>query len=303
MIPQLGLVCITCSDEVRYRAMTRKRLLEFDEEIQRAMLRQLYVDNLGNLLGALHYCVREGIRLYRFTAKLFPFVDMELGREVMHEMADEIAAVGAVAHIHQIRLVVHPEQFVVLNSENPTVIDNSIKILTSQAEVMDLLGLPHSPWAMMEIHGGKGGQAERLVETIGRLPEGVRTRLALENDEHIYSAAEILHICQAAYVPMVFDAHHHIVSERLDSYEHESVAEMVAAARETWTDPTWQVVHISNGRDHFADRRHHDLIMDMPSSYAAVPWIEVEAKAKEIAIAKLRAEWEPIREHYAFQRS
>jgi UV DNA damage endonuclease len=41
----------------------------------------------------------------------------------------------------------------------------------------------------------------------------------------------------------------------------------------------------------FADPRHSDLITAMPNSYYDAPWIEVEAKFKELAIDKLRAEW------------
>ncbi len=43
-LPQLGLVCITASDAVRYRALTRKRLLQFDDAEQKRMLRELYAD-------------------------------------------------------------------------------------------------------------------------------------------------------------------------------------------------------------------------------------------------------------------
>ncbi|HYP02510.1 MAG TPA: hypothetical protein VER76_20130, partial [Pyrinomonadaceae bacterium] len=124
-----------------------------------------------------------------------------------------------------------------------------------------------------------------------RLPEGVRTRLALENDEYAYSAAQILEVCRAARVPMVFDAHHHVCREKLTSYEDESVAYYLAAARETWPVAEWQLVHISNGRERFNDRHHSDFITEMPSSYARAPWIEVEAKQKELAIEKLRAGW------------
>ncbi|MGB8508562.1 MAG: hypothetical protein WCD76_09165, partial [Pyrinomonadaceae bacterium] len=82
-----------------------------------------------------------------------------------------------------------------------------------------------------------------------------------------------------------------IVHEKLDSYDHPSVAEMVAAARTTWPVPEWQLVHISNGREAFGDRHHSDLITTMPAAYRDVPWIEVEAKEKELAVGKLQAEW------------
>jgi UV DNA damage endonuclease len=289
--PRLGLVCITHSDEVRYRALTRKRLLQLDSAAQAETLRALYADNLARLNCALDFCQARGLRLYRMTSGLFPFADDPAGADILGEFSEEVARTGRRAAELGIRLVLHPDQFVVLNSDSPQTIANSVKILQTHARVMDMLEQPRTPWALMEIHGGKGGRLERLVEEVGRLPEGVRTRIAFENDEYIYSAEEILEVCRRAGVPMVFDAHHHVVHERLDSYEHPSVAEMVAAARETWPVPEWQLVHISNGREAFADRHHSDLIDVMPSAYLRVPWIEVEAKHKELAIDKLAAEW------------
>lgn len=127
------------------------------------------------------------------------------------------------------------------------------------------------------------------MEAIARLPEAIRLRLGLENDEYAYSAREIYEICMASGVPMIFDAHHHIVHEGLSSYEDPSIAEMLAKARATWAKPEHQLVHISNGRTAFDDRSHADLIEVMPSAFANAPWIEIEAKHKEEAIRKLRA--------------
>jgi UV DNA damage endonuclease len=289
--PNLGLVCITNSDEVRYRTVTRKRLLQFDGEGQKRLLRDLYAANLTRLGGALDFCAGRGLRLYRMTSGLFPFADDEAGSDVLEEFAEELRRTGARAAGLGIRLVLHPDQFVVLSSDSPQTVANSVKILESHARVMDMLGQPRSPWALIEIHGGKGGRADRLVEQIGLLPEAVRSRVAFENDEYIYSAAEILDVCRRAGVPMVFDAHHHVVHEGLDSYDHPSVGEMVEAARATWRRPEWQLAHISNGRESFRDRHHSDLVESMPAAYRRVPWIEVEAKHKELAIERLRAGW------------
>lgn len=292
-LPQLGLVCITASDAVRYRTLTRKRLLQLTELEQVQVLRDLYADNLQRLNRALDFCVTHRIHLYRITSALFPFTDEPVGQTVLSELTEALRVTGDRADALQIRLVLHPDQFVVLNSDKPTVIENSIKVLSTHARMMDLLGQPRSPWALMNIHGGKGDRAERLVEVIRSLPDAIRHRLTLENDEFTYSAAEILAVCQAAGIPMVFDAHHHVIHEHLDTYEDNSVAEMLAAARSTWAHPDWQLVHISNGCDSFADQRHSDLITAMPSAYRHAPWIEVEAKQKEVAIAKLQQEWLP----------
>jgi len=289
--PELGLVCITTTDAVRYRALTRKRLLQFDAPEQKRMLRELYADNLVRLNRALDFCSERGLKLYRLTSGLFPFADDEAGADVLAEFDEAARKTGERATTLGIRLVIHPDQFVVLSSDSEEVVANSIKILRSHARVFDMLAQPRTSWAVMEIHGGKGDRAARLVEVIRSLPEEIRARLALENDEYAYNAEQILEVCRAAGVPMVFDAHHHVCRERLDSYEHESVAHYLAAARETWPVPEWQLVHISNGRTAFNDRHHSDLITDMPTSYRRAPWIEVEAKQKELAIEKLRAEW------------
>jgi UV DNA damage endonuclease len=157
------------------------------------------------------------------------------------------------------------------------------------ADILDLLRQPRSPWSIMEIHGGKSGRADELVAAIAALPDAIRARLALENDEYAYGAEEIAGICERSGVPMVLDAHHHIVHDKLASYDDPSVGAMLRRARATWPDPAQQLVHISNGRDGFNDRQHADLITTMPASYREAPWIEIEAKHKELAIRGLHA--------------
>lgn len=290
-LPQLGLVCITIGDRVRYRTVTRKRLLQFSEPEQATLLRALYAENITRLNGALDFCSAHSIRLYRFPTNIFPFADTPLGADVLSTFSAELWQIGQRAIALGIRMVVHPDQFIVLSSESPQVVANSLVMLQAQGWFMDLLGQPRSPWALIEIHGGKGGRGKELVNVIRDLPDAVRLRLGLENDEYAYSAQAILDVCQAVGVPMIFDAHHHICKGKLDNYEDPSIAEMIEAARHTWPDPTWQIVHLSNGRARFGDRSHSDLITALPSAYANLPWIEVEAKHKEAAISQLRSDW------------
>lgn len=287
----LGLVCITHSEDVRYKTVTRKCLLSFDEEAQRETLRNLYHENIARLKRAVEYCLANNINLYRMTSALFPFSDEAVGAAILEEFADELAAIGTSATEQGLRLVLHPDQFVVLSSDSEAVVENSVKILRMHAKTMDLLRQPRSEWSAMTIHGGKSDRAERMVENIKKLPEEIRSRIVLENDEYTYSSDEILDICRRARVPMIFDAHHHICHEGLDAYDSESVERAFWAARATWTNPEYQMVHISNGRERFGDRAHSDLIFTMPKVFRYAPWIEVEAKHKELAITKLHIEW------------
>jgi UV DNA damage endonuclease len=258
---------------------------------RRAALTEIYESNIRTLRKAVEFCLRNEFGLYRISASLFPFADTPFGFHILKNCAAELRQIGRRALDARLRLVNHPDQYVVLNSESPAVVHNSLTILDAQAAVFDLLEQPRSPWAAIEIHGGKSGRGPSLIHTVRQLDEPIRARLVLENDERAFGAADMLAICQEAGVPMVFDAHHHVVHERLSSYEHPSVAYYLNAAQKTWPDPAWQLVHISNGRDSFLDPAHSDMITVMPSAYRNAPYIEVEAKGKERAIRRLKRSW------------
>ena len=158
--------------------------------------------------------------------------DEPLGDSILRGMAANLSSFGRRASRLAIRVLVHPDQFVVLNSDSASVRKTSRSILKKHALALDLLGLPRSPWSAMILHGGKSGRGDLLVRVIEGLPDSVRSRLVLENDEYSYSSEEILDVCRRAKVPMVFDAHHHVIHEKLDSYEHPSIAQDDSAIRD-----------------------------------------------------------------------
>ena len=290
-LPKLGLVCITASEEVRFRTVTRRTLSKLSTLEKQAKLRAVYSANIERLNCAIAFCQKACIQLYRLSSALFPFADEPIGADILQEFKPQLQQIGLKAQKSNIRLVIHPNQYVVLNSDRSEVIQNSINILNTHAYVLDLLGLPRSPWALMNVHGGKGDRAKRLITNILQLPFEVRSRLTIENDEHTYSSLEVADICREAKIPMVFDAHHHLIKEKLPSYDHPSFAKMLEVARSTWENPEWQLVHISNGKEHFHDTKHSDFISEMPASFKDAPWIEIEAKQKEQAIFKIQQGW------------
>ena len=289
--PALGMVCLSSDRQVKFRTITRSRFLSLEPAEREAQLREIYWCNVQMLHWALTYCAERDIRLYRATSALFPMSDEDLGEALLCGMASTMSSVGRRAERLGIRVVLHPDQFVVLNSEAERVRETSRKVMEKHALAFDLLGLERSAWNLMNVHGGKAGRADELVEAIEALPENVRSRLTLENDEYSFSSAQILDVCRRAGVPFVFDCHHHVIKECLDSYDHPSVAEMTAAARETWPKAAWQLCHISNGHAAFLDRYHSEHITIAPGAFRDVPWLEVEARGKEQAILALHAKW------------
>ncbi len=292
-LPTLGLVCITYDDTIRYRTTTRTHYLKLAEAERRRRLGELYCHNLRKLFEALEYCFANSIHLYRMTANLFPLSDLEdgIGRQILQDIAPLMTGFASRANALGIRVIVHPEQFVVLSSESASVRENSINLLAHHAFIFDALGLPRSSWSAVNIHGGKSGRSNELIEVVRDLPDTVKARLTFENDEYAYSALELLEVCEKTDVPMVFDAHHHVIHERLESLNHSSVTHFTNLARQTWQPQDWQIVHLSNGRTGVQDQKHSDLIETLPEAYRGVSWIEVEAKAKEVAIASLKKSW------------
>jgi UV DNA damage endonuclease len=291
MESKLGLVCITRGKEIRYRTITRTRFRALSPGPRERWMRQLYRDNLDTLFRALDYCKERWIKLYRITSDLFPMNDYALGKKLIAELAPRMQGFAGQARQMGIRVLSHPDQFVVITSESKKVTANSIGILQRHARIFDLLGLPRSPWAPLILHGGKRDRHETLKEIVPRLPENIRNRLVFENDERAYGAEEILEICQSTGTPMVFDLHHHVVKEKLSSYEHSSIAKLLRAARSTWPRPDWQIIHVSNGQQFFGDPRHSETIEAFPTTALKAPWIEIEAKGKEEAIHSLRMKY------------
>jgi UV DNA damage endonuclease len=70
-LPKLGLVCVTASDRVRFRALTRKRLLQLSSIKQEKLLQNIYAENLSRLEAAIDFCHNEDIQLYRLSSALF----------------------------------------------------------------------------------------------------------------------------------------------------------------------------------------------------------------------------------------
>ena len=290
-LPELGLVCLSSDEQCRFRTITRTRYLSLGDQERDVQLHAIYWDNIQRLHWTLGYCARRNIRLYRATSALFPMSDEPAGEATLRLMSAALSSIGRRAKTLGIRVVLHPDQFVVLNSENPITCATSVLILEKHALAFDLMGLPKSVWSLMNIHGGKSGRGDQLVEAIKTLPANVKQRLTLENDEYSFGAAEVLDVCKRAGVPMLFDCHHHVIKENLDSYDHPSVAKYTKLARETWPRPDWQVCHVSNGETAFLDRYHSQQITMMPKAFREVPWIEVEARGKESAIAGIRDAW------------
>lgn len=170
--------------------------------------------SLGYLLDIFAYLEKHQIRMYRMSSDLAPYVthpDMPRFHGQIRECRQELRDIGAAARRIDLRLSFHPSQFIVINSPDPELRRKSVADLLSQAEMLDCMEL--GPEAVVVIHaGGVYGDVQsgirRWIETWHELPEPVRRRLVLENDDLRYSAANVLSIHEHTGVRLIFDVQH-----------------------------------------------------------------------------------------------
>jgi UV DNA damage endonuclease len=147
---------------------------------------------------------------------------------------------------------------------------------------------------VVNIHGGGAYGDKRkalgdFARNLGRLSDRARSRLTVENDDTVYTPADLLPLCRAEGVPLVYDVHHHRCHE-----DGLAEAEATERAVATWgREPLFHVSSPLAGWEGPKPERHHDFIdvRDFPGCWRGLSLtVEVEAKAKEVAVLKLMRE-------------
>lgn len=128
----------------------------------------------------------------------------------------------------------HPDQFTLINSPNPDVITRGVKELSYHALLLDTLELGNS--AKIQIHvggvyGDKHRAITRFIHNYYKLPDDIRKRLIIENDDRLYNLADCLSIHKKTGIPVLFDNLHHLC---FNSGEPNRNA--MERASLTWTD-------------------------------------------------------------------
>lgn len=188
------------------------RLASFSEE----RMTQTIAANLACLRRVLAWNTEHRLMFFRITSNLVPFAShpVSAGYDWRGRFAAQLADIGAYVRAHDVRISLHPGQFVVLNSPSESTYASSVAELVYHAELLDALGL--DPSHKVQIHlGGRHGDAERSMEVFAEryaaLPGAVRERLVIENDERDASLAECLRLHAAVGVPVLFDTLHHSI--------------------------------------------------------------------------------------------
>lgn len=194
---------------------------------------EIVASNLDAIATTLRWNLDHGIlywRLNPYTIPLpgHPLVELDWGAM----FARRLGEIGAFVREHGMRLTVHPGQYIRLTSPDPDVVRRSVAELAHHAALFDRMGLDATH--KVQIHTGvpgddKAAAIDRFVVAWHDLPDAVRARLAIENDERLFSLADNLAIHARTGVPLVFDTFHHSLFNT-----GEALAEALDLVQPTW---------------------------------------------------------------------
>jgi UV DNA damage endonuclease len=295
---RFGLCCLFKQKKITFRTTTARSLLAMTRREQLLKLSGICLDNSRNLLEAVKACHELGIGAFRIMSPLFPRMThpdagyslSELpGGETIVQLLD---ATRSFSRLNDIRLSFHPDQFVVLSSPHPAVVANSIRELEYQAHVAEAVGADVINIHAGGVYGDKMLALDRFCQVFADLPEAVKSRLTLENDDQSYTVNDLLPACAKLSIPLVYDVHHHRCNP-----DGLSIEEATMLAGETWQIAgREQYCHLSSPRAGWgggAPRPHADYIdvTDVPACWLGrTMTVDIEAKAKELAVVQLMTE-------------
>ena len=297
-----GYACINMGFSNRpksQRITTNRTMIKrtfFDKGIGYAS--ELALQNVRDLHKILEWNLENDIYFYRLSSDMIPWAS-EYEMEELPDYNLILAAAmkaGNFAREHGMRLTSHPGPFNKLASPKERVFQLTYKDLKVHGDLFDMIGLPRTPYAKLNIHvgaayGDKPMALDNFCRNFERLPENVRSRLTVENDDKtsLYSTLELYEgVYKRIGIPIVFDYHHHRLHPGGQTEQ-----EALELALSTWGDIK-PVVHYAESRcieynnPKIKPQAHSDYVIAEFDDYGHNFDVMIEAKHKELALLRYR---------------
>ena len=259
---------------------------------------ELALQNAQDLYKILQWNLDNDIYFYRLSSDIVPWAS-EYAMEDLpdyEQILEACQAAGNFARQHNMRLTSHPGPFNKLASPKERVFQLTYKDLKVHGDLFDMIGLPRTPYAKLNIHvgaayGDKPFALDNFCRNFERLPESVRSRLTVENDDKVslYSTQELYEgVYKRIGIPIVFDYHHHMLHPGGQTEQ-----EALEIALSTWGDIK-PVVHYAESRSveynnpKIKPQAHSDYIINEFDDYGNSFDVMIEAKHKELALLRYR---------------
>ncbi|CAF0809457.1 unnamed protein product, partial [Didymodactylos carnosus] len=224
---KLGYPCINTSlctpnHTFRLAALTDEKCYEISEQ------------NIHCLTEILKYNIGNGYRFFRIGSQTIPFAShKQCTANWSLKFADKLRMIGQLIRDNNMRISMHPDQFVLINALSDDIVKRSIDELTYHCTLLDCMELNST--AKVQIHvggiyGDKLAAMDRFIENYKfKLTDQIRKRMVIENDDHLFSVKDCLYIHKHTNIPILFDNLHH---DCLNN--NESMLDAMQACFNTW---------------------------------------------------------------------
>lgn len=233
-----------------------------DDKTRLYKLQKVANKNLLNTLRILRYNKALEIYVYRLTSKLIPLAthpDMQLWR-YSDDFAESLRDIGIYIRENHLRVSAHPDHYTLINSPVHKVLEDSIRDLEYHVQLFEAMGLNESKYKLVlhvgGVYGNKKDSVKRFCHNFASLPDRIRKRLVIENDDKSYNTYDVLELCQKLNIPMVLDVHHHncICSEG-------NLEKVLPDIFNTWKNESYPPkIHFSSPKSRKDYRSHADYI-------------------------------------------
>ncbi|MBN1756545.1 UV DNA damage repair endonuclease UvsE [bacterium] len=190
-------------------------------------------NNLACLQKVLKYNIRHNILFFRISSDLVPFASHPVCKfDWQGHFSTSLNELGDLIRQHDIRISMHPDQFIVLNTPRDAVLESSLLELRYHSQLLDLMELDTTAKIQLHVggvYGDRDTSIKRFIDRYKHLEPVIQRRLVIENDDRSYQLEDCLRIHQATGIPVLFDWFHHQV---LNSGE--SLPDGLKAAARTW---------------------------------------------------------------------
>ena len=158
------------------------------------------------------------LRMVRLTSDMLSFYTMDdwkpfwQSSTVQTLLEKWFAPLGETARQNDVRVSFHPDQFVVLASDRPEVVNKSIEEFEYHVAMARWMGYTKKFQDIkINIHiSGRAG-VEGFRQAYKRLSDSARSCITIENEEISYGLDDCLQLSDI--VPIVLDIHHHWIRE------------------------------------------------------------------------------------------
>ena len=296
---KLSLCCISLElqeKKIKSSTMTKTQFFKLGQKNGEREVAIRTLNNINVVHKTIKHCAANNWN-YRISSNLMPLETLPEANLLLENTHNfdvikrEFDLIAQLINDNKVRCSMHPDQCVVPASARSDVAAKAIVELKSHANFMNHFGLSKDYNSPINIHmncflgADLRDIANRFIGVYESLPDDVKSRLVLENEDkpNSWNVQQLYeHIYSRTGIPITYDNLHHKCNPgKL------TAREAYELAKSTWPKDVIPLFHFSDSIPNGSNpRAHADYVSSIPEEYKNddTVHLEMEFKDKDLAI-------------------